>query len=199
MTDIVNEICNILGIDPKDIMNYTKDLNSSLKVKENGKTIVDIENGEDKLKKNVSNPEASNPIVGKSITGIPDEGVTQSENKNVSFTSNNSLDTCNGDTKKPVAKPYVPPKTTLDDIITGATHPVYLGKGVFMVKDNLFYITPFSECTYTFSEKSPLVIRFNNNENGIGEGVHNDQLLNILLYRYKDNPDKYELVKKLMQ
>ena len=166
MMDIIKELTDILGINDNDLKKIIGD--GSIKVSHNGKPIIDIENGVDKLAVKDESKKVCEKIHRKE--------------SNVSSTVNTPC-TCDSQSCT-----YPEAKVTYDD---------WLNKDIFMATPNNFiiinkvngYSLATSQTEITFSHVT---------ENGWVPGITNNQLLAILCERFKKDPKKVETLKALM-
>ena len=166
MMDIMKELADILGINDDELKEVFK--NGTLKASYNGKPVIDVENGVDKL----ATKDESKKVCEK----------THKKESNVSST----IDTpCTYD-----SQPCTCPKVKV-------TYDTWLNKDIFMVNPDAFIVLnevdghPLapSPTEITFSHVT---------ENGWVPGVTNKQLLAILCERFKEEPKKVEILKALM-
>ena len=164
--DIMKELADILGVNDNDLKKIIGD--GSIKVSHNGKPIIDIENGVDKLAAKDESKKVCEKIHKKE--------------SNVSSTVNTPC-TCDSQ-----SCPYPEAKVTYD---------TWLNKSLLMVNPEEFiiidevagYPLAESQTEITFSHKTP---------NGWVPGITNNQLLAILCERFKKDPKKVEILKALM-
>ena len=167
MMDIMKEVADILGINDNNLNDLFKD--GTFKVSHNGKPIIDIENGVDKLASKNGSKEVCEKMSNKE--------------SNVSATTDKPY-TCK-------AQSYTCPETTVTDNNT------WLNKSLLMVNPEEFIIVdevagyPLSDSQteITFSHKTP---------NGWVPGITDNQLLTILCERFKKDPKKVTILKALM-
>ena len=166
MMDIMKEFADILGINNDDLKKIIGD--GSIKVSHNGKPIIDIENGVDKLAAKDESKKVCEKIHKKE--------------SNVSSTADIPC-TC-----KTQSCTYPEAKVTYD---------TWLNKDLLMVNPNTFIVVhevnghplATSQTEITFSHIT---------ENGWVPGITNKQLLAILCERFKEEPKKVEILKVLM-
>ena len=167
MIDIMKELADILGINDNNLNDLFKD--GTIKVSHNGKPIIDIENGVDKLApKNVS----------KEVC----EKVPKKES-NVSVTTDKPY-TCK-------SQSYTCPETTV------TYNNTWLNKNLLKVSPNECIVVnevdgrPLADfqTEITFAHVT---------ENGWVPGITDKQLLAILCERFKKNPKKVEILRALM-
>ena len=166
MMDIMKELADILGVNNDDLKKILG--NGSIKFSHNGKPIIDIENGVDKLAAKDESKKVCEKIYKKE--------------SNVSSTVNTPC-TCDSQScTYPEAK---------------VTYDTWLNKDLFMATPNNFiiinkvngYPLATSQTEITFSHVT---------ENGWVPGITNNQLLAILCERFKKDPKKVEVLKALM-
>lgn len=167
MMDIMKEIAEIMNLSANDLKEIIGD--GTIKVVHNGKPVIDIENGVDKLapKKEKSKKEPYvPPVVNTHCTCDSQSCVNDSQSC-----------TC------PEAK------VTYNNI--------WLNKDLLMVNPNTFIVVhevnghplATSQTEITFSHVTG---------NGWVPGITNNQLLTILCERFKEEPKKVEILKALM-
>ena len=167
MMDIMKEFADILGINDNNLNDLFKD--GTFKVSHNGKPIIDIENGVDKL----TSKEESKEVYEK----VP------KKESNVSAAAD-KLYTCK-------AQSCTCPETTV------TYNNTWLNKSLLMVNPEEFIIVdevagyPLAESQteITFAHKTP---------NGWVPGITDNQLLAILCERFKKDPKKVTILKTLM-
>ena len=167
MMDIMKEFADILGINDNNLNDLFKD--GSIKVSYNGKPIIDIENGVDKLAPKNGSKEVREKVSNKE--------------SNISATTDKPY-TCK-------TQSYTCPETTI------TYNNTWLNKSLLMVNPEEFIIVdevagyPLSDSQteITFSHKTP---------NGWVPGITDNQLLAILCERFKKDPKKVTLLKTLM-
>ena len=167
MIDIMKELADILGINDNNLNDLFKD--GTIKVSHNGKPIIDIENGVDKLAPKNESKEVYEKVPKKE--------------SNVSATTDKPY-TCK-------TQSYICPETTV------TYNNTWLNKSLLMVNPEEFIIVdevagyPLSDSQteITFSHKTP---------NGWVPGITNNQLLAILCERFKKDPKKVTILKALM-
>ena len=167
MMDIMKEVADILGINNDDLKKIIGD--GSIKVSHNGKPIVDIENGVDKLApKNEPNKVCEQ--VHKKESDIPLTNETPCTCGTQSCTCSDSAVTYNN---------------------------TWLNKNLLKVSPNEFIVVnevdgrPLADfqTEITFAHVT---------EHGWVPGITNKQLLAILCERFKKNPKKVEILRALM-
>ena len=167
MIDIMKELADILGINDNNLNDLFKD--GTIKVSHNGKPIIDIENGVDKLAPKNGSKEVCEKMSNKE--------------SNVSATTDKSY-ICK-------TQSYTCPETTV------TYNNTWLNKNLLMVNPEEFIIVdevagyPLSDSQteITFSHKTP---------NGWVPGITDNQLLAILCERFKKDPKKVTILKALM-
>ena len=167
MIDIMKELADIFGINDNNLNDLFKD--GTIKVSHNGKPIIDIENGVDKLAPKNGSKEVCEKMSNKE--------------SNVSATTDKPY-TCK-------SQSYTCPETTV------TYNNTWLNKSLLMVNPEEFIIVdevagyPLSDSQteITFSHKTP---------NGWVPGITDNQLLAILCERFKKDPKKVTILKALM-
>ena len=166
MMDIIKEIAEIMNLSVDDLKKIVGD--GVIKISHNGKPIIDIENGVDKLAAKDESKKVCEKIHKKE--------------SNVSSTVNTPC-TCDSQScTYPEAK---------------VTYDTWLNKDLLMVNPNTFIVVhevnghplATSQTEITFSHVT---------ENGWVPGITNNQLLAILCERFKKDPKKVETLKALM-
>ena len=166
MMDLMKELVDILGINDDELKEVFK--NGTLKASYNGKPVIDVENGVDKL----ATKDESKKVCKK----------VHKKESNVSST----IDTpCTYDSQSCTC-----PKAKV-------TYDTWLNKDLLMVNPNTFIVVhevnghpiATSQTEITFSHVT---------ENGWVPGITNKQLLAILCERFKEEPKKVEILKALM-
>ena len=187
MKDIFSELCGLLGVSYKDLEDFLKEEGVTVQVKENGKPVVDIENGVNKLKKQED----------KYCTNT-----TKAEDKK--WTSTCSQNTVKEPVKESIKEPVKTVETPVFNSVdlkstTSADYPtsVELAKGVTLYDGGYFGLQTCVGDKFLITD--PVFLNFaKETKDGWCPGITEDQLLAVLLYRFKNNPKKYELVKKLL-
>lgn len=180
MKDILSELCGLLGVSQRDLEDFLKEEGVTVHVKENGKPIVDIENGVNKLDKQG----------GRSFT----RPIIKNEDKK--WTS-----TCSHDVKEePVKTVETPVFNSVDPVETVSENcptSLEIAKGVTLYEGDYFGLQTSVDGKFLITD--PIFFTFaKETKGGWCPGITEDQLLAVLLYRFKNNPKKYELVKKLL-
>ena len=166
MMDIMKELVDILGINDDELKEVFK--NGTLKASYNGKPVIDVENGVDKL--------ATKDEPKKVCNKAP------KKESNVSSTIDTPCTCGSQSCTYPEAK---------------VTYDTWLNKDLLMVNPNTFIVVhevnghslATSQTEITFSHIT---------ENGWVPGITNKQLLAILCERFKKEPKKVEILKALM-
>ena len=175
MMDIMKEFAEIMNLSTDDLKKIVGD--GVIKVSHNGKPIIDIENGVDKL--------AQKDVSKKIIKKKSDTLLKEEESKKGSYVPPVVDTPCTCDSQSctyPEAK---------------VTYNTWLNKDLFMATPNNFivinkvdgYPLATSKTEITFSHVT---------ENGWVPGITNNQLLAILCERFKKDPKKVETLKALM-
>ena len=171
----MKELADILGINDDELKEVFK--NGTLKASYNGKPVINIENGVDKLaQKNVSER-----IIKKKSNTLPKE----EESKKGSYVP------------PVVDTPYTCDSQSCTCPEAKVTYDTWLNKDLLMVNPNTFIVVhevnghplATSQTEITFSHVT---------ENGWVPGITNKQLLAILCERFKEEPKKVEILKALM-
>lgn len=166
MMDIMKELADILGINDDELKEVFK--NGTLKASYNGKPVIDVENGIDKL----ATKDESKKVCKK----------VYKKESNVSSTIDPPC------THNSQSCTY--PEATV-------TYDTWLNKDLFMATPDAFIINnevdghslATSQTEITFSHVT---------KNGWVPGITNKQLLAILCERFKKEPKKVEILKALM-
>ena len=167
MMDIMKELVDILGINDDELKEVFK--NGTLKASYNGKPVIDIEDGVDKL----ATKDESKKACEK----------THKKESNVSSTIDTPY-TCNTQSC-----------TCTDSTVT--YNNVWLNKSLLKVSPNEFIV--IDEVAGHPLADSQTEITFSHvTENGWVPGITNKQLLAILCERFKKEPKKVEILKALM-
>ena len=167
MMDIMKEVADILGINNDDLKKIIGD--GSIKVSHNGKPIVDIENGVDKLAPKNESEKVCEQVYKKESDTPP--------TKETPCTCGTQSCTC--------------PDSTV------TYNNTWLNKNLLKVSPNEFIVVnevdgrPLADfqTEITFAHVT---------ENGWVPGITNEQLLAILCERFKKNPKKVEILRALM-
>ena len=171
MMDIMKELADILGINDNNLNDLFKD--GTIKVSHNGKPIIDIENGVDKLA-----PKDESKKVHKKEPNAP---TTTSG----SCSSSTVSGPCTCGTQCVCSDPPV------------SYNNVWLNRGLLKVSPNEFIIV--NEVDGRSLADSQTEITFaHNTEDGWIPGITDRQLLAILCERFKRNPKKVEILRALM-
>ena len=166
MMDIMKEVADILGINNDDLKKIIGD--GSIKVSHNGKPIVDIENGVDKLApKNES------------------KKVCEQVHKKESDMSPTKETPCTCGTQSVCSDPPV------------SYNNVWLNRGLLKVSPNEFIIVNEVDGR-SLADSQTEIIFAHNTEDGWIPGITDKQLLAILCERFKRNPKKVEILRALM-
>lgn len=167
MMDIMKELTDILGINDNDLKKIISD--GSIKVSHNGKPIIDIENGIDKL----AAKDESKKVCEK----------TYKKESNVSSTADIS---CTGGTQS-----YTCPDSTV------TYNNMWLNKNLLKVDSNEFIIVNEVDGRPLANSQTEIIFA-HATENGWIPGITNKQLLAILCERFKKDPKKVEILRALM-
>lgn len=144
--------------------------NYHLKVKENGKTVVDIENGVDKLQ--------------------PKEDHCDSAK------SNRNADSCDEKIVETFAFSEDTPEPASSEEVT-SNDMKWITPDVLAISDDVFVAT--NKIKHLPLDDNGTEICFTHSTgNGWIPGITNKQLVNILLYRFRNNPEKYKIVRQLL-
>ena len=167
MMDIMRELADILGINDNELKEVFK--NGTLKASYNGKPVIDVENGVDKL----ATKDESKKVCEK----------THKKESNVSSTIDTPC-TCNTQSC-----------TCTDSTVT--YNNVWLNKSLLKVSPNEFIIVNEVDGRSLADSQTEIVFT-HNTENGWIPGITDRQLLAILCERFKRNPKKVEVLRALM-
>ena len=167
MMDIMKEFAEIMNLSTDDLKKIVGD--GVIKVSHNGKPVIDVENGVDKL----ATKDESKKVCEK----------THKKESNVSSTIDTPC-TCNTQSC-----------TCTDSTVT--YNNVWLNKSLLKVSPNEFIV--IDEVAGHPLADSQTEITFSHvTENGWVPGITNKQLLAILCERFKKEPKKVEILKALM-
>lgn len=171
MMDIMKEFAEIMNLSTDDLKKIVGD--GIIKVSHNGKPIIDIENGVDKLA-----PKDESKKVNKKESNAP---TTTSG----SCSSSTVSGPCTCGTQYVCSDPPV------------SYNNVWLNRGLLKVSPNEFIIV--NEVDGRSLADSQTEITFaHNTEDGWIPGITDRQLLAILCERFKEEPKKVEILKALM-
>lgn len=170
MMDIMKEIAEIMNLSTDDLKKIVGD--GVIKVSHNGKPIIDIENGVDKLAPKKEEPKKEEP--------------KKEEFKKKHYVSPTVETPCTCTTQNCTCPEA---KVTYNNI--------WLNKDLLMINPNTFIVVhevnghplATSQTEITFSHITG---------NGWVPGITNKQLLTILCERFKEEPKKVEILKALM-
>ena len=168
--NIMKELTDIFGINNNDLKRIFE--KGTIKVSSNGKPIIDIENGVDKLALKNEEPKKEEP--------------KKEEFKKKHYVSPTVETPCTCTTQTCTC-----PETTI------TYNDTWLNNGLLMVNPDEFividevagHLLADSQTEITFAHKT---------ENGWTPGITNNQLLTILCERFKKEPKKVEILKILM-
>ena len=181
MMDIMKELADILGVNNDDLKKILD--NGSIKFSHNGKPIIDIENGVDKLApKNDDKKDSAHtePKTNYAYT------VRKKEPKEVASSApcDNKTCSCTDTSYK------YPEWTTSNNIWLNNNNILIVNPDEFIIADEVAGYPIFdSQTEITFSHRTP---------DGWVPGITNNQLLAILCERFKKDPKKVETLKALM-
>lgn len=170
MIDIMKEFAEIMNLSTDDLKKIVGD--GIIKVSHNGKPIIDIENGVDKLALKKEEPKKEEP---KKEEFKKKHYVSPTVETPYTCTTQNC--TC--------------PETTV------TYNDIWLNNGLLKVNPDEFividevagHLLADSQTEITFAHKT---------RNGWTPGITNNQLLTILCERFKEEPKKVEILKALM-
>lgn len=167
MMDIMKELADTLGINNDDLKKIFS--NGSIKFSHNGKPIIDIENGVDKLApKNDDKKDSAHTEPKEVASSAPCDNKTCS----CTYTS------------------YKYPEWTIPSNIWLNNNLLMVNPDEFIIADEVAGYPLFdSQTEITFSHRTP---------DGWVPGITNNQLLAILCERFKKDPKKVETLKALM-
>lgn len=166
MTDLLKEFGRLFNITEEDLK---KGCHSSIKITENGKPVIDIEDGVDKLAK------VKKPYVKPEIKA-------ETKPKTVNT---------------PVFKNTEPEQAPHNEVVHAENgEPLWITNDVLMLNDNSFVAInkvkdlPLddNQTEITFTHKT---------DNGWVSGITDEQLLSILLYRFRNDSAKFNTIKRL--
>ena len=171
MIDIMKELADILGINDNNLNDLFKD--GTIKVSHNGKPIIDIENGVDKLA-----PKDESKKVHKKEPNTPTTTSGSCQSSTVSGP-------CTCGTQHVCSDPPV------------SYNNVWLNRGLLKVSPNEFIIVNEVDGRPLADSQTEIVFAHNTEEGWI-PGITDKQLLAILCERFKRNPKKVEILRALM-
>ena len=171
MMDIMKELTEILGINDNDLKNIFE--KGTVKASCNGKPIIDIENGVDKLA-----PKDESKKVHK-------------KEPNVSTTTSGP---CSSST---VSGPCTCGTQCVCSDPPVSYNNVWLNRGLLKVSPNEFIIVNEVDGRSLADSQTEIVFA-HNTEDGWIPGITDRQLLAILCERFKKNPKKVEILRALM-
>ena len=181
MMDIMKELADILGVNNDDLKKIFS--NGSIKFSHNGKPIIDIENGVDKLApKNDDKKDSEHTEPKKNYAYT----VRKKEPKEVASSApcDNKTCSCTDTSYK------YPEWTTSNNIWLNNNNILIVNPDEFIIADEVAGYPIFdSQTEITFSHKTP---------NGWVPGITDNQLLAILCERFKKDPKKVTILKALM-
>ena len=171
MMDIMKEFADILGINNDDLKKIIGD--GSIKVSHNGKPIIDIENGVDKLASKGKTEKVDNKKSGTSST------------TDGSRPSSTVSEPCTCGTQCVCSDP------------PGSYNNVWLNRGLLKVSPNEFIIVNEVDGHYLADSQTEIIFA-HNTEDGWIPGITDRQLLAILCERFKKDSKKVEILRALM-
>lgn len=184
MINLLRDFGSLFDLQEKDYADLLK--NTTIKVKENGKTLVDIENGVDKLN-------------GKQ------KETTSAKLKNCDYEQSRTSTTSSEAFCKTPKKSYEEPKTVVtsafrstdpktDDI---SSRPCWLRDDVLGINQQTYAL--FKNVGDMLVDCDPITLRFTHetSEGRWAPGITENQLVAVLYERFKDDPEKRKAAAKL--
>ena len=180
MMDIMKELTEILGINDDDLKNIFE--KGTVKASCNGKPIIDIENGVDKLApKNDSKKGSTHTESEKNCACT----VPKKESKEVTSSVSCNSKNCSC--------------TNSSHEYSGATTPsnTWLNDNLLMVNPNKFIIANEIAGYHLLDSQTEIIFSHKTSDSWV-PGITDNQLLTILCERFKKNPKKVEILRALM-
>lgn len=170
MMDIMKEFAEIMNLSTDDLKKIVGD--GIIKVSHNGKPIIDIENGVDKLALKKEEPKKEEP--------------KKEEFKKKHYVSPTVETPCTCTTQN---------CTCPDSSVT--YNNVWLNKNLLKLNPNDFIIVNEVDGRSLANSQTEIIFAHKTG-NGWTPGITNNQLLTILCERFKEEPKKVEILKALM-
>ena len=203
MINLLRDFGSLFDLQEKDYADLLK--NTTIKIKENGKTLVDIENGIDKLNESLKETNSDKPKKKSSVWDKWTSTYSEPKLKNCDYEQNRNSTVEPTALAKEPKKTYEAPKTVVTPAFESTnpktenvtTKPYWLRDDVLSV--NLQTYALFVNVGDKLVDCDPITLRFTHktNDDRWAPGITENQLVSILYERFKDDPEKRKIVAKL--